>query len=682
VGGGGALSYTLAPDPTATWLTVTPLTGTTPTKHTVTVNAAGLQPGSYTATIKGTATVTGTPPTGAVLTSSLVVYLEVAGAPEVSVSPRALRFVAAGGTVSPPTATVNFITQATAAENVTFKATATATKGGNWLSVSPASGTVVSGGPGLTVTVGPASAVPTAAGLYTGMIQIALTGASSSSRTVQVALVVPPSGATPELVVMPGALAFIAPTGGPDPSAQTVNVRAEGVSTAAGGTSSVNFTAAASTSAGGNWLSVTPTSGAATAAGVPLSISVGPASALPTTAGFYIGTVTVTPASSTSLPPINVYVILIIRPAATTGSGLVSTMSFNALASNVAAGNLIAIFTSPADGFTTTSDTALNVSVTVLDSQGNPAPGADVVISSSNGEPELTLADLGNGTYSGSFQPLSSGPITLNGSATFEGANGTVQTAPDFAISGDLEDSGNTPTVVYQNGAVSAASYAPQPVPVTPGALISIFGNSISGDNFTSPSGIPVPIQPGNTTVTVGGIPAPLFAVVPGDTYDQINLQVPFELNGQDSADIVVNNSGILGPPVTVNLGIAPAFFTADSSGTGPGAFTDASGSAISSTNPAHVGETVVLYATGLGNVNATVPTGTNSGTQTQIASSYTLTIGGVAATASYIGLSPSYVGLYQINVTIPQGVPTGDQPVVLTVGGSPATGEAAISIQ
>jgi len=33
VGGGGALSYTLAPDPTATWLTVTPLTGTTPTKH-------------------------------------------------------------------------------------------------------------------------------------------------------------------------------------------------------------------------------------------------------------------------------------------------------------------------------------------------------------------------------------------------------------------------------------------------------------------------------------------------------------------------------------------------------------------------------------------------------------------------------------------------------------------------
>jgi uncharacterized protein (TIGR03437 family) len=39
-------------------------------------------------------------------------------------------------------------------------------------------------------------------------------------------------------------------------------------------------------------------------------------------------------------------------------------------------------------------------------------------------------------------------------------------------------------------------------------------------------------------------------------------------------------------------------------------------------------------------------------------------------ATPFFVGLSPGFVGLYQINVIIPQGVPSGTIPAYLLVNG------------
>ena len=60
------------------------------------------------------------------------------------------------------------------------------------------------------------------------------------------------------------------------------------------------------------------------------------------------------------------------------------------------------------------------------------------------------------------------------------------------------------------------------------------------------------------------------------------------------------------------------------------------------------------------------------------------VSIGGVPLASTdilYAGVTPSYIGLYQINLRVPQGVPSGNQVVIVTVGSnqSPAGGYLAV---
>jgi uncharacterized protein (TIGR03437 family) len=173
-------------------------------------------------------------------------------------------------------------------------------------------------------------------------------------------------------------------------------------------------------------------------------------------------------------------------------------------------------------------------------------------------------------------------------------------------------------------------------------------------------------------------VPGNLIFVSP----NQINVQVPWELQGQSSAQVKVTVDEMFGYPlfgnvVTVPLAAyAPAFFV----GAGTIAAEDAvTGVAILASNPAHAGEILELYANGLGPVTNTPASGAPApgGASANLANTTTqpvVTIGGQQVTPSFSGLAPGYPGLYQLNVTVPAGL-TGNQQVTVSIGGqtSPA---------
>ena len=154
----------------------------------------------------------------------------VTSAPTLSASVGSLTYAFQTGGSNPTPQTFNVSSSGTA---LSFVATATST--GNWLSVSPGSGTTQAT---LTASV---NATSLAVGTYNGSISITSTGASNTVN-IPVTLTV---SSQPGLTTSPSSLTFNYTIGGTAPGAQTVNVGSTGTA--------LTFTASTSTP----WLKVT-----------------------------------------------------------------------------------------------------------------------------------------------------------------------------------------------------------------------------------------------------------------------------------------------------------------------------------------------------------------------------------------------------------------------------------------
>ena len=227
---------------------------------------------------------------------------------------------------------------------------------------------------------------------------------------------------------------------------------------------------------------------------------------------------------------------------------------------------------------------------------------------------------------------------------------------------------------------VNAASYQRT---VAPGSYVSIFGsNMVEADLLSNANGdgapwLPLPMAIDGVNVSFDvpsagiSVPGNLIFVSPG----QINVQVPWELQGQSSAQVKVTMDEMYGYPVFGNVvtvpltACAPAFYV----GGGTIAAEDAiTGAQILASNPAHPGEILSLYANGLGPVTNQPASGA-AAVATPLSQTTgappVVTIGGQQVTPSFSGLAPGYPGLYQLNVTVPAGL-TGNQNVTVSIGG------------
>jgi uncharacterized protein (TIGR03437 family) len=223
-------------------------------------------------------------------------------------------------------------------------------------------------------------------------------------------------------------------------------------------------------------------------------------------------------------------------------------------------------------------------------------------------------------------------------------------------------------------GAANAASYG---TVVAPGEIVSIFGTALAVTTATA-GAAPLPLKLSDVNVSVNGLVAPLLYVSPV----QINAQIPFETAAGTAQIQVASSAGTASLEIAV-APAAPAIFTLNSTGSGAGAIEHGlTGQAITDANPAAAGEIVSVYCTGLGAVN---PPGV-TGAAGPIPPAMTVLqvrayVAGEPATVSYAGLAPGYAGLYQINVQIPAGTPSGAQTLQVSAGGA-GSNTVSVAIQ
>jgi uncharacterized protein (TIGR03437 family) len=257
--------------------------------------------------------------------------------------------------------------------------------------------------------------------------------------------------------------------------------------------------------------------------------------------------------------------------------------------------------------------------------------------------------------------------------------------------------SAQTPTVV-NGGVVNGASFA-KGQPVAPGSLVSIFGTGLVSKLATADT-IPLSNKLSGVTVTFSDLPpAPLLAVVPGvpgQSDDQINAQVPWEIgSGTGVVNIMVTTPNGTSTPVAVNFAPSmPGIFAAAAGGqlyaiavnSSDSSLAWPKGLASTGSHPAKAGDVLIIYATGLGMVDHQPVDGGIPSVLSKTIATPTVLFGGVEGNVEFSGLAPQFVGVNQLNVQVPAGVTPGSAvPLQIRVNGVPqvtVTNQAVLAIQ
>jgi uncharacterized protein (TIGR03437 family) len=218
---------------------------------------------------------------------------------------------------------------------------------------------------------------------------------------------------------------------------------------------------------------------------------------------------------------------------------------------------------------------------------------------------------------------------------------------------------------------------------IAPNTYLSIYGTDLAATKRTwttadfGANGTTLPTSLDGVSVTLNGEPAYICYISPV----QINLLTPTDMATVGKVTVQVSNGTLTSSVVSATVqATAPAFFLFDAAG--HVAATHANNTPIGTATstppgtPAAPGELIVLYGTGFG---PTIPPTVNGQLQTvpALMTSYpVIQFNGATGTIAWGGLSAT--GLYQFNVTIPNGVEDGDISVTAATGGgisSPITG-------
>ncbi len=408
----------------------------------------------------------------------------------------------------------------------------------------------------------------------------------------------------------------------------------------------------------------------------------------------------------------------VIPSMAVNNSGQVYFVDGNLIRMINAQGNLVTIAgvtTSLFNGNPVTSGPAKSTNLNAPQSLTFDASGNLYFVNTTTFGPQIVMVDT-----AGNLTPIA-GDVPANGTyETTSGDDGPASNAGFASIQGlAVDPSGNIfaldsgayirelspynpsapPPYLSAGGVVGSGASLPAVVAVSPNGDATIYGGNFGITHTLAASDLvngKVPTTLAGVCASFGGVPAALLGVYPG----QINVQVPALPPGPVTVQVTLN-CGKSNAVVTNFAGVvvqtaSPEFFTFlpdPVAGNNPVAAVNAiTGVLIGPPGltagatfvPAKAGDIVEAFGTGWGSTTPSFGLGIIPGAAGQLALPYTLTFGGVAVPASniqYAGVAPCCAGLYQINFTVPAGTPSGNQKLVITVGGFASPPNAYITV-
>jgi uncharacterized protein (TIGR03437 family) len=424
------------------------------------------------------------------------------------------------------------------------------------------------------------------------------------------------------------------------PASQSLSITNSGSGTLA-------WTAAVSTSA--SWLTIDSASGSAPST---VNVSVDPTSL---SAGTYTGSITIT-ATGASNSPATVTVTLVVSAAPAALAVSPTTLSFQyATGSAVPAAQSLTITNSGGGTFTWVASS--NQYWASLSATAGSLPGSTNV--------SLIPQNLAAGTYTATVTVAATEngvtPVTVTVNLTVTGAPPPAPAITAVGNAGGYQANfaSATWTAIFGTN-LSQITYAWQVSDIVNGALpTSLQGVSVTINNipayisYISPTQINV-LAPDDTATG----PVPVVVTVGGQASNSFTTQK----NQFSPAFLTFNGTYVAAEHLNYTL-LGP-----------PGLFPSAP------TTPAAPGETIVLYGVGFGPTNPAQPTGQLPTTAPPLANNVTMTIGGIAVTPAFAGLSGS--GLYQFNVVVPASLGSGDAALTATVGGVPTQTGVMVTVQ
>ena len=277
----------------------------------------------------------------------------------------------------------------------------------------------------------------------------------------------------------------------------------------------------------------------------------------------------------------------------------------------------------------------------------------------------LSAATTSNGSaVTVTADPASLTPNLYTGTVAIatNGANGTV----NVPVTLNLEATG--PPLIFYQSAVNNATFVAGDA-VAPGDIMAVFGDQFSTAAPGLASVIPLATTLNDVQVMVNGKAAPLYY----SSYQQIDFQLPYE-TPTGLATVQVVRGGQAGNLSSIQVGNRNPRIL-QFGGTDYGIIQNQDGTTFAvpasvgvPNQPAAIGKVIVMYAIGLGQTAPAATTGAaaTSSPNQLVTPTYKVCFGGAlfnsgdCILAQYSGLTPTFVGLYQVNVQLPSSVPRG----------------------